>query len=327
MIARLITRVIAIARSTPVRIAVALCGAAAVALILRGLGWSEVYDKISHAAGYLPIVLALDGTVLACSMLALRSLYGAAGPDVPVSQLVRAGLVGFAVNGLLPAGRAVAEVTRASLLSRWVGSGTAAAAAARMQAVVLVAHGTMSVAATIAAVLAVGWTWLPLAIGLQAILTLAIGVFLLAMATRVHIGAWLGRRVSRARVFGSELDAALARAPAIPTGAIAWELAGRCVEVVQKAVLIACIGGVVGVSPALCVEGLHLVGAAIGDLVPAQLGVQEGNFTLASAALGLPAGGAVVIALLAHVSQLAWVLVGTIVPLVWRAEPPAPATP
>jgi len=323
----MIARVIAIARWAPVRIVVALCGAAAVALILRGLGWPAVQARLSEAAGYLPIVLALDGIVLACSMLALRSLYGAAGRDVPVSQLVRAGLVGFAVNGLLPAGRAVAEVTRASLLSRWVGSGTAAAAAARMQAVVLVAHGTMSVAATIAAVVAVGWTWLPLAIGLQAILTLAIGVFLLAMATRVHIGAWLGRRVSRARVFGSELDAALANSPAIPTGAIAWELAGRCVEVVQKAVLVVCVGGALGVMPALCVEGIHLVGAAVGDLVPAQLGVQEGNFTLAAYALGLPAGGPVAIALLAHVSQLAWVLVGSLVPLIWRAEPPAPATP
>ncbi len=323
----MIARIIAIARWTPVRIAVALCGAGAVALILRGLGWSKVYDGLSRAAGYLPIVFALDGIVLACSMLALRSLYGAAGREVPVSQLVRAGLIGYAVNGLLPAGRAVAEVTRASLLSRWVGSGTAAAAAARMQAVVLVAHGAMSAAATIAAILAFGWTWLPLVIGGQALVTLVAGGFLLIVAGRVHIGAWLGRRVSRARVFGSELDEALARAPALPTGAIAWELAGRCVEVVQKAVLIVCVGGALGVMPALCVEGIHLVGAAVGDLVPAQLGVQEGNFKLAAHALGLPAGGAVTIALVAHISQLAWVLVGSLVLLISRARPPAPATP
>src|SRR5262249_23072944 len=110
-------------------------------------------------------------------------------------------------------------------------------------------------------------------------------------------------------------------------GAIAWELVGRCVEVVQKAVLIVCVGGTLGAMPALCVEGIHLVGAAVGDLVPAQLRVQEGNLKLAAYPPGLPARGAVTIALVAHISQLAWVLVGSLVLLISRAKPPAPATP
>ncbi len=316
----MIAKIIAAARSTPVRIVVAACGVAGVVLILRGLGWDKVTDALAGAALYLPIILALDGLGLACSMMALRALYGDAARELPPSALVRAGLVGFAVNGLLPAGRAVAEATRASLLAKYVGKGTAAAAAARMQGVVMVAHGVMSIVATIAAVIAVGWTWLPLAIGINAVVVLVMGAVVLFATSRSRIGAWIGRRFSRAQQFGSELDAAFAREPGIPMRAIGWELAGRAVEVAQKAVLIAAIGGVVGIIPALTVEGIHLLGAAIGDLVPAQLGVQEGNFTLASSLIGLPASGAVSIALLAHLSQLAWVLVGSLLPLVWRVR-------
>lgn len=316
----LIARVIAVARSTPARIIAATCGLAGVALILHRLGWSRVGAALAGAASYLPIVLALDAIIVICSMLALRSLYGEAGRRVPGSQLVRAGLIGYAINGLLPAGRAVAEVARASLLSRWVGSGTAAAAATRMQAVALVAHGTMSVLATVAAIIAFGWTWLPFAIAVNAVVTLAVGASLLVAASRSRIGAWVGRRFS-AQKFGIELDAALAREPAFPVRAIAWELLGRSIEVVEKAVLILCVGGALGFIPAVCVEGVHLLGAAVGDLIPAQLGVQEGNFTLAAHALGLTAADAVSIALLAHLSQLVWIVVGSVVPLVWRRKP------
>ena len=227
-------RVLALARSTSVRVVVALCGVAGSLLILRGLGWATIGMALVSAAGYLPLLIALDACVVACSMLALRSLYGDAARAIPMSQLVRAGLVGYAVQGLVPAGRAVAEVTRASQLARWVGAGTAAAAATRMQAVVLVAGGAISIPTAIAAYRATGPSWIPLAIAIHGVVAFAIGGALLGVASRSTIGAWLGRRVSRARSFGNELDAALAGTPAIPIRAIAWELAGRCVQVVQN---------------------------------------------------------------------------------------------
>ena len=314
----MIERAIAVARSTPVRISVALCGVTAVVLILRGIGWDQVSTALSGSAAYFPLVLALDACIVACSMLALRSLYGEARSAVPASQLVRAGMVGFAVQGLVPAGRAIAEVTRASLLARWVGAGRAAAAATRMQAAVLVAGGVISIPAAIAAALTDGPRWLWIAISIHGVVALALGGSLLGVARRWRIGAWLGRRFARAKEFGAELDVALSTEPPLPVRAIAWEVGGRCFQVVQNAVLIACVGGAVGLVSSLSSEGIHLVGAAVGDLVPAQLGVQEGNFTLSAHALGLSGAGAVAIALLAHLSQLAWVLVGSLVPLIWR---------
>ena len=228
------------------------------------------------------------------------------------------------MQGLVPIGRAAAaEATRASLLARWVGAGRVpAAAATRMQSVVLAANAAISIPAAIAVLVVVGPG--------------------MARARDRHqrgrhararprpargralggkIGAWLGRRSSRARAFGAELDGALAGDSSVPWRAIAWESTGRLAQVAQNAVLIACVGGVVGVGTAFCAEGIHLVGAAVGDLVPAQLGATEGNFTLAAGALGLSHASAVSIALLAHVTQLVWVSVGSIVPLVWR--PPA----
>jgi hypothetical protein len=98
--------------------------------------------------------------------------------------------------------------------------------------------------------------------------------------------------------------------------AIVWELTGRLVQVVQYGVLIAGVGGAFGVGSALCAEGIYLVGAAAGAVIPAQLGATEGTFTLAARALGLSPASAVSIALLAHVAQLACIAVGSLL-LVW----------
>lgn len=311
-------RIVAAARSIPGGIFAAACGIAAVALILRGIGLTLVGQALAGAARYVPLVLLLEAAIVVCSLRALRSLYGTAAAAVPPWQLVRAGLIGYAVAGLVPAGRAFGEATRASLLARWVGAARASAAAARLQAVALIANGLISIPAAVAATCAVGWSWLPLAIAINAGVTLALGTALLCLARRSRVGAWLARRFRRAHLFGVELDACLAREPALPARAIAWELAGRTVQVVQQLVLLACVGGALGLRAALCAEGIHLVGAAVGDLVPAQLGATEGNFTLAAGALGLSAASAVSIALLAHVAQLAWVAVGALAPLFGR---------
>jgi len=310
------------ARSTPGRAAAAIVGLAIVALIVRGLGIDDVTRAVAQAAPYLPIVIVLEVAILACSTLALRALYRDAARVVPTSQLARAALIGYAVQGVVPAGRAAAEATRASLLAGWVGRGRAGAAATRMQAVVLIANGLISVPAAIAAARTGAMRWLPLAIAINAGVTLSLGFALLLIIRHAHIGHWIGRRLKRVRAFGAELDAAFEDDVETPVRAIAWELAGRCVQVAQHAVLIVCVGGAFGIVPALCAEGIHLVGAAVGDLIPAQLGATEGNFTLSARALGLAGTSAVSIALLAHLVQLLWVLIGAFVPLLWRAADP-----
>ena len=295
-------------------------GILGVVLIVRGLGVHAVGHAIEDAAPYMPLVIVLEAGVLACTIGALRSLYGDAGKNIPRSELVRIGLIGYAVMGLVPAGRTAAEIARASLVARWIGAGRAGAVAARIQAVALVANAGISLLAALGTYSVVGATWLTFAVVLNGVVTLALGGSVLFFTKRSRVGAWLARRSSRVEKFGAELDDAFAREPALPVRAIGWEFAGRLVQLAQNAVLVACVGGVVGLRPALCSEGIHLVGAAVGDLIPAQLGATEGNYTLAASALGLTAAAAVSIALLAHLAQLFWVGVGTLGPLVWRAK-------
>jgi len=311
-------RLLAAIRSPLGRIVAGAVGALCVLLIVRGIGVPAIGRVLAGAAALFPLVLALEGAQLACTTLALRSLYG---PRVPSGQLVRAGLIGYAVMGLVPAGRAVAEVTRASLLTRWVGAARAAAAAARIQVATLIANGIISIAAVVAVVVSASApAWLPLAIAGNGAVTLALGASVL-LAARRRPGAWLGRVVPKAQGFGADLDDVLQAEPALPAGAIGWELLGRFFQVAQNAVFLACVGGEPTLSRALTSEGIHLVGAALGELIPGQLGATEGNYTLAAGALALPVASAVAIALLAHISQLVWVLAGSLVSVTWPAPP------
>jgi hypothetical protein len=314
----------AAARSLPGRLAAFVIGIGAVALIVRGIGVSLVGEALVNAAPYFPLILVLEACVVACSVRALRTLYGDAAQRVPVKAFVRAGLVGYAVAGIVPAGSAAGDATRAALLARYVGAGRAGGAAARMHAVALVANGIISVPCGLAAAFATGASWLVLAIAINAAVCLALGLGLLAIATRGRIGAWLGRRWRRATEFGAELDASMVGERVVPYRAIAWEMLGRCAQVAQNGVLVLCVGGALGLVPALCSEGIHLVAAMVGYIVPANLGATEGNYTLAGSALGLATASAVSIALLAHLAQLAWVIVGSIVLL---ARPVASSSP
>lgn len=315
-------RVLAALRSVPGRIVMTLCGLVAVTLVVRGIGLSIVQHAVREAAPYLPVLIVLELGVLLCSLRGLRTLYGEAAEQLPTSVLIRAGLIGYAVNGLLPAGRAVAEATRASLVAGWVGAGRAAAAAGRMQAVALLVNAIVSVPAALALLWAIGPRWYVLAVGANGLVTFVLGMAMLLAGKRYRIGAWLGRHVKRASDFGADLDRHLEQEPLVPWRAVGWELCGRLIQVVQNGLLVAAVGGAIGIIPAFSSEGIHLVGASVGDLIPAQLGVMEGNFTLAAHALGLAAAAAVSIALLAHLTQLVWVVVGALVPMAWR--PPRP---
>jgi hypothetical protein len=316
----MIKRLIAAAQSKTGRLFAIAMGLLAVTLILRNIGLRVVAGTLLGAASAFPIIVTLEAGVLACTMRALRSLYGEAGHTVPTAQYVRAGLIGYAVMGIVPAGRSFAEVARATMLAPYVGGPRAAASAARLQGVALLANALISVPTIIAAGLAVGWSFLPLAIAGNLAVTLTLGIGILVAGRKAGLGARLGRRMKSAHGFGVDFDALLEGEPLLPLVPIGWELAGRVLQVMQNAVLIVAVGGALGLRGALVSEGILLVGAAVGDLVPAQLGAIEANFTLSARALALPASAAVSIALLAHLVQLTWVVVGSLVPLLWPAR-------
>lgn len=321
-------QVVTAARSPAGRLATGAVGLTIIALVVRGIGLPVVARTVVGAAALFPLVAALEMVQLACTMNALRSLYHPA--TAPLAQYVRAGLVGYAVMGLVPAGRTVAEVSRASMLSRWIGGPRAAAAAARIQGAALLANAAITVPAVAAAWLASrehGPWWLPLAVGANFVVCTALGLSVLIGAAKASPGAWLGRKLPTAQGFGASLDDLLKGEPLFPWGAIGWEFVGRSFQVVQCAVLLQCVAGEPTLRNALTSEGILLVGGAIGDLLPAQLGATEGNYSLTASALGLTAAASVSIALLAHLAQLLWVVLGTLVSVIWPAPPEAAEGP
>ena len=67
-------------------------------------------------------------------------------------------------------------------------------------------------------------------------------------------------------------------------------------------------------------HGVYLVVAAIGVMIPGQLGASEGGFAYSAEMLGTTEARAMSIALLAHAIQLALVGVGFVVLALWPRD-------
>jgi hypothetical protein len=235
----------------------------------------------------------------------------------------RGGLISFAVMSVVPMGRAVAEATRAAMLSRYVGASKAAAAATRMQAVALLANACISLPCALAAFALVGASWFPAVVLLNFLVTSALGGGVLLAGRHVGVGQWLGQRFKRDEGWGADFDRHLRTDELVPLGAVAAVFVGRSLQTLQRIVLLVAVGAGIGLLKGLCAEGVHLVSGSVGDLVPGQLGVSEALYSFTSSVLQLTPSDGVAIALLAHMAQLIWLGVGSITPLVW---PPPKAT-
>ena len=314
-------RSLEIIRSPAGRLATASLGLCAVILLLLHTGVHAVVLALSHAASFFPWILLLEGAILACSLSALRALYGEDRHRIPMRALVRAGLIGYVVMALVPAGRTAAEAARAALLSRYSSGTRAAAAAAKLQALSLLANAAISIPAMIAVYCVLGLSLPTGLIAINLILTGALGTGILIAARGAWMGAWVGRRVNAVGESGREFDRHFSTSDASSFQAFGWELLGRVLQVLQNGLLVASVGGALGILPAFCSEALHLVGAAAGDLIPAQLGATELSYRFSAAALALRPADSLSIALLAHTSQLFWVAAGILIPATLGSTP------
>src|SRR5215813_8117065 len=105
----------------------------------------------------------------------------------------------------------------------------------------------------------------------------------------------------------------------------AWECVARLAQAVQCWVALGAIGQSAGPLRALVARGVLMVGSALGDVLPAQLGATEATLVVGAQALALTAASAASLALLIHGAQLALGLVCTPVALALPADiQPAP---
>lgn len=281
--------------------------------LLAGAVWMAGARAVLHGLGAsvhaLPEVALLEALMLACSTLALRALYGSDAARVSPRQWLRAGALGFAVGAVLPIGRATGEATRAVLLRKSVGGARAAVAAVQMQGVALLANALLSLVAFSAALAALGLVGISTLILANGVLGAFAGASILIVRQSGRPGRLLGALAKRGRKFGLEFDAAAGASRRSLVHSLAWESAGRGLQVFQCAVALTAVGRPSGLARTLVARGMLLVGGALGDFIPAQLGATEATLVVGAAALGLTAASAAALALLIHGAQLVLALV------------------
>jgi putative membrane protein len=285
---------------------VAWAGAGEVAAATAAIGWGFVWILLFRAA---PILL---------TAIAWRALLAGAAERAPIGDLVLLRWIGDAVNGLLPTAQVAGELVRARLLARRSGMRVVAAAASVAADQVA---GLLALAVFVAGGVAI-MAWLKPMDGLRWSLGLAVLVLLLlagaiVVALRLGAGGRIAAIVDR-RLLADEalgLSRALAGFEQLTQSIIAsgrafaggsfWRLAAWATGAVEVWLAAHFIGVPVSWLAAVAIEAVVQATRTIGFAVPGAVGLQEGAFLLAGAALGLPGEAALALALVKRGREIA----------------------
>lgn len=292
---RLVTRVLTLL--------MAAFGVLTFGLLLWNLGDLEVLRSLLSLSSFLPVLLVLELGRLGCEVLGTRALLTAAGARVPTLPLLRGQLIAQALDVVMPAGRAAAEAAKASVYARYLGLPQAAAIATMLQLAVLVANACWAIAGYLASRDAPLPHALRLALlgfaAAMSCLVLGVSAFAASPSARKLFGHLRFVEVSLQR-FASLLRSA----PRQLMNAVFAQLLARSMQALQLIVLGYALGAEPSLARAAIMEAVYLVGAASGELVPAQLGTTDAAFVLAAPAFGLTQGAAFSASLMLHAVQL-----------------------
>jgi hypothetical protein len=280
-------------------------GIGLVAWLVHRAGTERVLHAIADAGPWLPLIVLLEVGIVATDALALRSLLRERAEGMTRATWIHSVSLAYGCAVVLPAGRAAGEAARAAALARVIGLASAGRACARLQGSSLAANAIASVAAAAVVALVGVAPKLPLALLGNAVLCGALGVGILALAQSARFARAL-------RSWLPVLFRSAVQTPELPetrstsAGAILASALGRAIQAVQYGVVVRAVGGIATVGTAVAAQGIHLVGATIGDPVPGQVGATEGAYEIFASAVGLgdaPAR-AIAIALVVRVAQL-----------------------
>lgn len=287
----------------------ALGGLTAIVWLAADIGTDRLLAAARELAGYWPVVLGLEGARIATDAAVVRTLYGERGSQLDWRALAHASLVAYPVNLLLPAGRLGAEALRAALLRREVGLPRVASVAVLQQALPLLCQSIIAIPVAVVALVVWGPTWLSGLVALQAVTAIALSTTLLFAMRRPAVGALVERLSARLGAATTEVQADL-RVIGLPRRALLLSALSRLWLGAQIVVLAMAVGVPRGFVGGLLTLGVHLVGLALGDLIPAQLGATDGALAFGAEPLGAPAASLVVVSLMFHASQLVWAAIG-----------------
>jgi uncharacterized membrane protein YbhN (UPF0104 family) len=277
-------------------------GLALTAWLIESAGLDHVMAALREAGPWLPLVLFLEMGIVATDMFAARTLLGDAMASVPPVTWVRSALLAYASTIVLPAGRAAGEAVRTTALAPAIGFGRATGVCSRLQACVLASNAGISF--VIAAIVFARGTSRALGLALVGNATgcAVLSFVVFAAASSERVAAWLKARFPK--LAATRDVAPTAAGTAGNLRATAACLVGRLIEATEYGIALQAVGGHAMPATALTAQGIHLVGAAAGDLVPNQMGVTEGAYRLFTQALGVDVARALSIALIIRIVQL-----------------------
>lgn len=292
--------------------------------VLRYAGIGPMGQALLRVAGWLPLLMMFELSIIAFNALALRSLYRAAGKDAPSRPFWRAVYLGNTFAVVLPAGRLMTETWKAVRLARYVTGPVSAAGAVGCQAAVLMGNAIIAGLSLTGVALRCGMTWPTLAVALFSLGMIGMGgsVFLLG---RARLGRWLGTRMAMAQGHGPAFDEAFLMTSRALGTATFFEACARLCQLIQVAILLYAGGQALGVVGTLATYGLLLVGSALGDFLPAQLGATDVMLTIAGSHVGLAAAQALAMTTCLHGAQIGGALLGAAVAFVVPDDPAPPA--
>lgn len=298
----------------------ALVGVAAVALLIRQIGARELLALLIRALPWLPLLLLLEGVRILAEAYGTRAICGEDRTKIDIPTWIRMHLVANSALQVLPAGRAICEGIKIAAMSPAYGAPRAAGFVIIQHSMNMLALALISVPCAFAAYLASGLGLLTAAVLIHGGLCLFGAVALQIAARRAVVpklaAKWFVHSEDALAVFR-----ATARAlPWISPATLLGKVINRVLQVAQLTVILHAIGAGGTIERGFLADGVNLVGSALGELLPAQIGAMDGTFALAAGALVITIPMAMAIANLARAVMLGWSAVGALMPMIASRE-------
>ena len=302
-------------RATWFRLALGVLGLVALVAIVRHVGTDVILETLRPALQWLPVLCALELVRVVCETVASALAYGSLASRIPRAALFRAHLIAQSLGSIAPAPRVVNETIKIGLLAPFVGAPAATSVGFINQSATLIAVGLFSIPCG-AAILVLGgahaqvWFWVSI---VHAVVVVSSGLALQAVTRADGPGRWIAKKLPRLAPRAAAFREHVSESGLWAAGPTSAFIVSRCVQVVQFGVAAHAVGIDAGVLRAMAAEGVNLLAAAVGVLVPLGLGTTDGAFTFAADMLATTVARATSLALLMRCMQLTWVLVGSMV--------------
>jgi hypothetical protein len=296
-----------------VRVVLALLGVGLAIAVPAQLGFAEVVAAVRPAMSVLPFCVFCELLRVFCEACATRL---ALGRPVRWGPMTLAHLGAYAAITVLPAPRPAAEAVKTTVLGDHVGVPEAASAGATIQAAVFFSVATMcGLAAIMTRGTSVSWV-----LAGNAAMLVVLGIALRAMMRSKKVVRFLQKRWPKREKTITRLHAVARMGHILATGPTLCLIASLFIRVLEQYFITRSMGGAPTFSGAVALEGVRLLGASFGVLVPGQMGVREAVFAFSADSLGTTAQHATAVALFTHVVELSLAMIGFIALLVFSSR-------